>query len=241
MIFKHKVLCFGLVFMMMYLVLNNGTATYVQNNPVSALSGKTLVSSEEFFVDEVQKEALIETDLECSAWVIETTWLKESYQDSAPDLYRILKYEEITVTGYTNVGYYRISYNDETFYIDEKAITLDENVILQMHEATYSKTWEGSKLSKRRGAIHGPNGRETYYNLDMTGVIMIMNRLGYEGTYWVREDGVKMFGDYIMCAADLDTFPRGSLVESSLGTCIVCDTGGFAADGNTKLDIAVNW
>jgi hypothetical protein len=50
-----------------------------------------------------------------------------------------------------------------------------------------------------------------------------------------------MLGDYIMCAANLDVFPRGTLVESSLGTCIVCDTGGFAAKNPYQLDIAVAW
>ena len=32
-----------------------------------------------------------------------------------------------------------------------------------------------------------------------------------------------------------------SLVESSLGTCIVCDTGGFASGNSQQLDIAVTW
>ena len=50
-----------------------------------------------------------------------------------------------------------------------------------------------------------------------------------------------MLGDYIMCAANLRVHPRGSLVESSLGTCIVCDTGGFASRNSNQLDIAVTW
>ena len=66
--------------------------------------------------------------------------------------------------------------------------------------------------------------------------------LGIEGEYWVREDGCKMYGDYIICAADLNVHSRGSLVESSLGTCIVLDTGGFATNGSgVALDIAVDW
>jgi len=65
--------------------------------------------------------------------------------------------------------------------------------------------------------------------------------MGIPGQYWVREDGVKMYGDYVMVAADLNTHPRGSLVESSLGTAIVVDTGGFAASNPNQLDIATAW
>ena len=44
-----------------------------------------------------------------------------------------------------------------------------------------------------------------------------------------------------MCAANLDVHPRGSLVETSLGTAIVVDTGGFADSNPNQIDIAVNW
>ena len=87
----------------------------------------------------------------------------------------------------------------------------------------------------------GPTGRETYYNLNMSGVVQTMRNMGNNDTYWVRDDGVKMLGDYVMVAANLDAHPRGSLVESSLGTAIVCDTGGFARYNPEQLDIAVAW
>ena len=101
--------------------------------------------------------------------------------------------------------------------------------------------WKGPVLSKSRGTITGPSGKETYYNLNMSGVVNIMRRMGNDDEYWVRDDGVKMLGDYIMVAADLNTRPRGSLVETSLGTGIVCDTGTFAKRNPTQLDIAVSW
>ena len=75
----------------------------------------------------------------------------------------------------------------------------------------------------------------------MSGVVSIMEGMGIEGPYWVREDGVKMYGDYVMVAADLSIRPRGSLVETSLGTGIVCDTGTFIYSNPTQLDIAVAW
>ena len=88
--------------------------------------------------------------------------------------------------------------------------------------------------------LHRAIQKETYYNLDMSGVISIMRGIGNNDQYWVRSDGVKMLGDYVMVAANLNIRPRGSLVETSLGTGIVCDTGGFAAVNPTQLDIAVN-
>lgn len=106
------------------------------------------------------------------------------------------------------------------------------------------KKWDGEVLNARNGVVYGPSGKETYYNLDMTGVIREMRRLGYSEKkypYHIREDGVKMLGDYVMCAANLDEHPKGDLVETSLGTAIVCDTGSFAKENRTQLDIAVNW
>ena len=100
----------------------------------------------------------------------------------------------------------------------------------------------GDHLTKSGGVYYGPSGKETYYNLDMNGVVSNAQNMGIEGEYWVREDGCKMYGDYIICAADLNVHPRGSLVESSLGTCIVLDTGGFTTNGSgVALDIAVDW
>lgn len=106
---------------------------------------------------------------------------------------------------------------------------------------TKSSEWNGPVLSKSAGKIKGPSGNETYYNLNMSGVISTMRRMGNNDEYWVRDDGCKMLGDYIMCAANLKIHPRGSLVESSLGTCIVCDTGGFVSYDSTRLDIATTW
>ena len=100
----------------------------------------------------------------------------------------------------------------------------------------------GDHLTKSGGVYYGPSGKETYYNLNMNGVVSNAQNMGIEGEYWVREDGCKMYGDYVICAADLNVHPRGSLVESSLGTCIVLDTGGFATNGSgVALDIAVDW
>ena len=99
-------------------------------------------------------------------------------------------------------------------------------------------------LTKQGGVFQGPSGKETYYNLNMSGVVNIMRGLGYseeEYPYWERSDGVKMIGPFVIVAADFGIRPRGTILETSLGTALVCDTGGFATGSSTTLDIAVKW
>lgn len=123
---------------------------------------------------------------------------------------------------------------------EEAAKKKEEEKKLEIIETSYS----GGKLSKSRGSIQGPSGKETYYNLNMSGVVSIMRRMGFsesEYPYNVRADGVKCLGPYVMVAAHLGKRPRGSKVQTSLGTGIVCDTGGFAANNPTQIDVATAW
>lgn len=102
-----------------------------------------------------------------------------------------------------------------------------------------------STLTPSKGVNYNSIGyKETYYNLPMDGAVDIMRNCGFDESaypYWVREDGVKMLGDYVMVAANLDRHPRGSLIHTSLGLGIVCDTGSFAIDNPSQIDIAVDW
>ena len=101
-----------------------------------------------------------------------------------------------------------------------------------------------SHLTKSAGVFYGPSGKETYYNLNMSRVVAYMRDLGYsesEYPYWVRDDGVKMLGPYVMVAAHLGIRPKGTILETSLGTAIVVDTGSFANHDSTMLDVAVSW
>lgn len=107
-----------------------------------------------------------------------------------------------------------------------------------------NSVWRGPVLTARAGTVMGPSGKETYYNLPMGGVVRIMRNMGFsesEFPYWVREDGVKCLGPYVLCACNLSVHPRGSLVETSLGTGICADTGGFARHNPTQIDIATSW
>lgn len=100
---------------------------------------------------------------------------------------------------------------------------------------------KGEILTRRLGKVIGPSGAETYYSLPMQGVVDIMRSLGYNDPYWKRSDGVKMLGPYVMVAANLDIRPRGTILKTTLGWGIVCDTGEFAYKDPYQIDIAVSW
>lgn len=108
-----------------------------------------------------------------------------------------------------------------------------------------NSNWGGQVLTAAAGRIDGPSGgEETYYDLEMGKVVQNMRQKGFDEEtypYWIREDGCKMLGDYVMVAANLKVHPRGSLVQTSLGTGLVCDTGEFAKSNAYQLDIATNW
>ena len=131
-----------------------------------------------------------------------------------------------------------INVQDETFrgYIKSELIAQEKT------EFSNPVPQTSAKLTKRRGVFRGPNGKETYYNLNMKNIIRRLSAKGYEGSYWIREDGAKMYGDYIMVAANWKRFPYGSIVDTSLGKGIVCDTGAFARNGSgITFDIATAW
>lgn len=113
----------------------------------------------------------------------------------------------------------------------------------QSDESAYAGNYSGAVLSASLGRIYGPSGAETYYNLDMSGVIANTRAAGIEGDYWVRDDGVKMYGEYVIAACDVTgaVHNRYDVVQSSLGAAICLDTGGFASADPYQLDIATTW
>ncbi len=145
--------------------------------------------------------------------------------------------EEVKILRDEENGWYAIDFEGHIRYVHSDYITTDQNEV----NGYTASSWDGPVLTASAGTITGPSGKETYYNLNMSGVVSIMRSLGNTDEYWVRDDGVKMLGDYVMVAANLDVHPRGSLVETSLGMGIVCDTGSFASGNSTQLDIAVSW
>lgn len=91
----------------------------------------------------------------------------------------------------------------------------------------------GSGLTRSGGVNYYNNRKETYYNLDMSGVVSNAQAMGIQGNYWVRNDGVKMYGDYVIVASQ-DS--KGTIIDTSLGTGIVLD---YCPAGT--VDIATSW
>lgn len=85
--------------------------------------------------------------------------------------------------------------------------------------------------------------QETYYDLPMYGVMAIAaHECGVDNYYEIRNDGVKVDRDgYVLVAANLEHYPRCSVVETSLGLGRVYDTGTFAESNPEQFDIATDW
>ncbi len=97
-------------------------------------------------------------------------------------------------------------------------------------------------LTRSKGAqifvdSNGVAHRETYYDLPMN---VVMRACG--GSYSIRSDGAKVDQNgYVLVAANLNSYPRCSVVETSLGPGKVYDTGGFAARHPYGFDLATDW
>ena len=127
------------------------------------------------------------------------------------------------------------------WYIIIRIICLLVLVIIFWVVCADAKTNKHSALNKRDGVFYFNGQKETYYNLPMDRILKKAEERLWVNAYWVREDGVKMFGSYVIVAAPFDVHPWGSLVETSLGTGIVLDTGLFAVDNKNQIDIATSW
>jgi uncharacterized protein YabE (DUF348 family) len=103
---------------------------------------------------------------------------------------------------------------------------------------------DGGGLTESRGAqmytdSKGIVHRETYYDLNMA---VVMQSCGQGGRYTVRPDGAKVDAQgYIIVAANYSNYPKCTLVETSLGTGKVYDTGGFALRHPFGFDLATDW
>jgi len=82
--------------------------------------------------------------------------------------------------------------------------------------------------------------RETYYDLPMN---IVIGACGPGNSYSVRpEDGAKVDKDgYILVAANYGSYPRCSVVDTSMGPGKVYDTGGFALRHPYGFDLATDW
>lgn len=103
---------------------------------------------------------------------------------------------------------------------------------------------ERPHLTRSGGTFPGPSGLETWYNLRMGVCISNMRAMGYDVEtypYYIREDGAKMLGEYVMCASNNKVRPKGTIIETSLGMAIVVDSCEAANSTPSLLDLCVDW
>lgn len=93
-------------------------------------------------------------------------------------------------------------------------------------------------LTAALGRVTFNGHTETWYDLPMENVIQRSQDAGIPCEYWVRDDGVKMFGQWVIVAAH-PSKTRYSMIDTSLGEGIILDTHEMS---DTELyDIATTW
>ena len=108
---------------------------------------------------------------------------------------------------------------------------------------TFCAPVKAGVLTKRGGVNYYHGTKETYYNLDMTRIYEKADRnFGKHHKKWIRDDGVKMYGPYVVLAVPFDVYPYGTTdIPCSLGLGIALDTGAFADTCKNQIDVAVDW
>jgi hypothetical protein len=93
-------------------------------------------------------------------------------------------------------------------------------------------------LTAKLGTIQFEGHKETWYDLPMQKVVKSAQNIGIPCEYWVREDGVKMFGQWVIIAAHPSKI-KYSRVQTSLGEGIILDV--HEVDDTELIDIATDW
>lgn len=153
--------------------------------------------------------------------------------------------KEIIDSIYNQLNEHKDNMQEEIERIDTD---VEEVKISKANKKTYTATAKTvyypqntDGLTASAGVNNYEGHRETYYNLNMSRVVSNAQNSGIDGEYWVRDDGAKMFGDYVIVAANQELYPYGSTVETSLGTGIVLDTGTFVNTYPEGYDLATDW
>ena len=93
-------------------------------------------------------------------------------------------------------------------------------------------------LTASLGKVTYNGHTETWYDLNMSKVVQRAQDMGIPCEYWVRDDGVKMFGPWVICAGHPSKI-RYTFVQTSLGDGIILDT--HEMDDAELIDIATEW
>ena len=101
-----------------------------------------------------------------------------------------------------------------------------------------SKLLIAAVLTAGLGKVTYQGHIETWYNLNMTNVVQRAQNMGIPCEQWTRDDGVKMFGPWVIVAAHPSKI-RYTRVQTSLGEGIILDT--HEMDDTELIDIATEW
>lgn len=94
-------------------------------------------------------------------------------------------------------------------------------------------------LTAKAGKITYNGHTESWYDLPMDRVIQKADAMiGVSDMYYIREDGVKMYGPWVIVAAH-PSVPRYSFVDTSLGLGIILDR--HEMPDKNLYDIATDW
>lgn len=93
-------------------------------------------------------------------------------------------------------------------------------------------------LTASLGRISYNGHTETWYDKPMNRVVGRAQMIGIPADYWIRDDGVKMYGPWVIVASH-PSVTRYSLVETSLGKGIVLDR--HTCQDAELIDIATDW
>ena len=96
-------------------------------------------------------------------------------------------------------------------------------------------------LTARMGSYYNTETgfTEKYYNLPMKKVVAMADKaMDVKDLYWIREDGVKMYGYWVICASH-PSIDRFTIIDTSLGEGIILDR--HTVDDPDLIDIATTW
>ena len=167
--------------------------------------------------------------------------LEDYLSDEQKSSLRELEADILNSTSISEIVGYETQFNDIVNIATEEmnsalvaqATTVSTSSYSSENNAVYYSN--GSGLTRSKGVNYHNGVRETYYNLNMSGVIANAQAMGINGNYWVRDDGVKMYGDYVIVASGNGS--KGDIISTSLGDGIILD---YCPTAGTN-DIATVW
>jgi len=124
--------------------------------------------------------------------------------------------------------------------MEEMRASIDKNGVptkFYMEPNKPKENYTGPVITPNSGRIQGPQEMESYYALPASGLYQFKSSWPkkLQGLKFHDENGWMKLGDYFCVAANLDIYPRGTIVQTSLGAAVVVDTGTFSCTLPDKI------